>query len=746
MGQRVAALVDEPGLAPTARLERALERVGLAERLARAAEQAGAEVGDLRVVVLPELAGFAVDAPTYTDPVLVEHLIDCLHDAGCAQVTVAGSPDSSALWAGNRDVLALADLLGYRFTTPGGRDYDIADLSEDLTEADFAPGGVLTGAALSRVWLDADLRVVFTKNRSDEADGYALCLDTLLGALPLVDEDYHYRLARHPGDVVAELLERTPVGLALIDAVVSCHGSGGTRAPKPLETGCVLAAGDPWTADHVGALAMGLDPAASRLARRSPLTGGQALAELAVQGQVRAHAGWQAPHPLLTDATRRRDAAASVARLVRPWLQVLDPELFPLASPLDAKANARLAPLFADVDEDPAAFALLVFANATLAGLHEAVQAYRTMYDKDAVHRVQVPLGLDLDAYTNADYDAIMPELAAVERLGASAPERADGLRWREVDGATVFAYTRVVPVDYDEFVAAVDVARTIQHMNDYLGGVIVPVDHDEQGRVRRQAERNVYLPQPNYLALAQGKPIDVAKLEVVAYDDDHRRMYWKTVVSPNGSAVHDDGVVTFARATGGTEVTIAGRQQFVLPPFWQAVDLDLVPQLKAHLVTDAYRRFFDRTVANFEALVEGRDIRIGRPWQEPASPWDTAALPAAVIEQRLEDALDWLGRWRRSGLAGQDSPGGRARQAPGHQPVAVDEDGFAHFAVTPAGSLGPTHRASAPPDPESVPGAQPAAAGAERASPLAGLTEFWSGLAQALIKDSQELWERSSP
>ncbi len=48
--------------------------------------------------------------------------------------------------------------------------------------------------------------------------------------------------------------------------------------------------------------------------------------------------------------------------------------------------------------------------------------------------------------------------------------------------------------------------------------------------------------------------------------------------------------------------------------------DLNLVPDIKSVLVTHAYRTFFDRTLANFEALVEGRDIRIGRPVDEPAT------------------------------------------------------------------------------------------------------------------------------
>ena len=143
---------------------------------------------------------------------------------------------------------------------------------------------------------------------------------------------------------------------------------------------------------------------------------------------------------------------------------------------------------------------------------------------------------------------------------------------------------------------------------------------HDSVGRPVRQAERNIYLPQPNYLVLYQGKPIDVSKLEVVEYGDDRHRLYWKTVGSENGSATYDDGIATFERTGESTCITIIGRQLFTLPLFWQVFDLDLVPDLKAVLVTHAYRTFFDRTLANFEALVEGRDIRLGRPVDEPAT------------------------------------------------------------------------------------------------------------------------------
>ena len=49
---------------------------------------------------------------------------------------------------------------------------------------------------------------------------------------------------------------------------------------------------------------------------------------------------------------RHAQQAETLARLVEPWLQQLDPELFPLKHPLDARMNATLAEFFADADTD----------------------------------------------------------------------------------------------------------------------------------------------------------------------------------------------------------------------------------------------------------------------------------------------------------------------------------------------------------------------------------------------------------
>jgi len=194
--------------------------------------------------------GISKGAPTATDPGLVEGLIDALHANGFPNVAVGSAPGQASGWAENRSVAALADLLGYRFVTPEGRDYEIVDLSEQLDFERFPAGTSLEHAGLSRAWGDADFRIVFAKSKSDEADGGALGLVSLFGVLPLADKRLHYRTARSAGEVIADLLDTAPVHFAIIDATTSTHGSGGQRLPMPIETGTVIASASIVLADQ----------------------------------------------------------------------------------------------------------------------------------------------------------------------------------------------------------------------------------------------------------------------------------------------------------------------------------------------------------------------------------------------------------------------------------------------------------------------------------------------------------------
>ena len=95
--------------------------------------------------------------------------------------------------------------------------------------------------------------------------------------------------------------------------------------------------------------------------------------------------------------------------------------------------------------------------------------------------------------------------------------------------------------------------------------------------------------------------------------------------------------------------------------------DLDLVPDLKAALVTHAYQTFFDRTLANFEALVEGRDIRIGKPTDEP-SPLPVEQL-MPLLQKIGEMAMPLVQNLVRT-----------AQLSPAEPRRSIDADGFTHI------------------------------------------------------------------
>jgi hypothetical protein len=301
-----------------------------------------------------------------------------------------------------------------------------------------------------------------------------------------------------------------------------------------------------------------------------------------------------------------------------------------------------------------------------VATAQQGARAWSTGLDKDAVDRREVPLGFDLAAHPESEFDSLPSFFAPFDALVESLPENGDGMRWRLVDGATVFEVRREVRADFDAWVARVDVAAGISLMADYLGGRRVTVSTAGSGGTTRtrQAERNLYLPQPNYLAAWGGEPIDVCKIELVERSADRQRLTWRTVSSPNGSAEFDDGSLTFERTVGGTAVTVRGRQLFALPATWAGVDLATVPELRNPLLEEAYRRFFTTTFDNLEACFEGRPFRIGRPPMDPSEPLLTQAL-----DLLLGAVTDWMGDH-----SGPDRDG--AARATGPE---VDERGFRH-------------------------------------------------------------------
>jgi uncharacterized protein (DUF362 family) len=605
-------------------------------------------------VILLDFGAFALQDPTVPHRLLIERLIDRCASLGWGHIALASTADSSSLWADNRSVAVLADLLGYCYETANGNAYEILDLSDELIAADFEDSSPLRGSALARPWLQADLRIVVGKLRTDQCETFALSAFTLLCALPLVDKDYYYRLPMDLASALASLLRRTPVSFSILDACDSAHGSGGRQAPMRANTHAIICGQDLLAVDCAAAGKIGADYA------QSPLLKGMievfGLPNLSdTRGPRRKFADFKLPSPQLLVSSQARNRSPFFARLLAPWLQQIETDLFPFKHPLDAKIHPHIAMRFAHLDEDPVALGYLISLNYLCAALASAVTGWRTLSDKDKLLQRSAPISPETLSCEDTDYRRMERELDQLNSWLLSEFDATDALCWRYLNHAVVFSISHEYPIPMSRFISKIDITRTIQFMNDYLGGTVIPVALDDKGRAVRQVERNLYLPQPNYLVLAGGKEIDVSKIESVHYGRGRQRMYWKTVKSENDSAVFDDGIVTFQSKGSSTRVTIFGRQLFVLPPFWEQLNLELYPELKSRLVTHAYQTFFARTFSNFEAMLEDREIRMGRPLREPKHPADSPERPIELIANLGRDWLDraapLLEKWTERGV-----------------------------------------------------------------------------------------------
>ncbi|NYG06657.1 hypothetical protein BJ986_001144 [Phycicoccus badiiscoriae] len=574
--------------------------------------------------------------PTPASAAVVHAVVDLLHEAGCQPVAVGSSLHAYDRDRGHHSVAELARLAGLLGRTPRGRSYEVVDLGAELVPAPVPEASVLSGHQVSRRWAEAGSRVVVGRAVTDLVHGYAACLATLSGAAPEV-------AGADPADVATDLLRHLPPTLAVVDALSASVGPDGARLPKTIDSRALVVATEVLAADSACAALLGLDRSASGLVQRAILDHG--TPDGRTDGLLAPLDGAHAAHPLARAAARSVAAEPRLARVLSAAIGGPD-EGATSADPVLASVRGVVTPLVGAAD-DPVGHLPLATFLGSVATLRQGALAWATGVDKATVDRREVPLGFDPAAYPDEAFDGLP---AWVEPFGAlleGVAENADGMRWRLVDGATVFEVGREIRADFDEFVARVDVAVGISLMADYVGGrrVVLPGPTGASGTPAgpgrttsaRQAERNLYLPQPNYLAAWGGEPIDVCKLELVERSADRHQLTWRTVHSPNGSAEFDDGSLTFSRKPSGTLAVVRGRQLFALPAAWAGVDLAALPELRNPLLEEAYRRFFTTTFDNLEACFEGREFRIGRPPMDPTEP---------LLTQSLELLLGAFSQW----------------------------------------------------------------------------------------------------
>ncbi len=615
---------------PDQALKAALDQSLFWEKLEKRHKESGLSKEEFTIFIKPDMEYYAPHGTTGTAPSLVEALIDLLAEQGYARFLVGEALQVADMWLENRDVMILADLVGYQFVTNNGNDYEIVNLSEDLTEVKVSKATTFSQLQLSEHWANAHFRINFAKNKTDEEHGFALALHNLIGILLLRAKDYHYFHRWSAPEVLTDLLRNTSIEFTLVDAWVSNHGSQGVRHSNPLKTHTFIASDSLLLADWMAAMKMGVDPYTSALNAHALRNIGLP-AQYDIEGDLAPYPDWKNPSIHIRKSAEKRNQNPALRQLSKAWLYEVDTELFSFKNVADEQINQFLTPLLNNIDEHPLAYWVLVGLNYFLGSLHQMQEVWKVLYQKDKLYRQEKALGFDPDQFQRKDFEAIPDYILPLAQVVRFTPPDNNGLKWRYIDESVLFEYRRILPFPYEDFIKKVDIAQAVVMMYDNIGGKRMPVQFDRQQRVIHQVERDIYLPQPNWMVLFGGQYIDVGKIELVRYSKDRQEIFWRTVDSQNDSGRFDDGMVAFSNHSSGTEVLIVARQQFALPLFWQVVNIDYLPMMKDTLVSDAYVRFFSRTMAHFEAAYEGRSPFIGKAWQPDYGEKEPVDFPIGI-------------------------------------------------------------------------------------------------------------------
>lgn len=278
-------------------LEDLLEQTDFYQILEAAQRRSGKSKQDFAVIIKVNLmfAYSREDPTTFTDPELVEHLVDLLQRHGYTHVAVADARSTYGIFFTRRDVKTAARYFGYRFEEKG---YSLHDLSEDLAPHRFGPH--LGAHWVNSAWRDADFRISFAKNKTHSYPVYTLCLKNIYGALPLEDKFKEYHVKRDIVNTTMEFLETFPVHFGIIDAVVSADGPFGIFADRtPNLTQTVIGGEDLVAVDWIGAAKMGLNPMASPYMEEAVARFGKP--EINLQGEPDIYPNWENVTPMFPE-------------------------------------------------------------------------------------------------------------------------------------------------------------------------------------------------------------------------------------------------------------------------------------------------------------------------------------------------------------------------------------------------------------------------------------------------------------
>ncbi len=293
--QSMRVVIRRGGDDKRALLQEAIDASGFFDRLEAAFARSGKTRAAFKIALKPNFMFMysRADHSTYTDPELVEQLIDRIVERGFTDVAVVEAQSCYGNEFTGRDVRSVAKWLGY-----SERNYRIVDLTAERVPYQFPPP--LGRHSVGPTWRDADFRISFAKNKTHTWAVYTLTIKNIYGALAEQNKLLEYHDKREIYAPTIDMLLAFPVHFGFIDAFYSSDGPFGIFAntePKPTRT--ILAGESLLAVDWAGASLMGLDPLKSRYMQLAVQAFGRPSPE--VDGDTTPYAPWtNVPDTLLT--------------------------------------------------------------------------------------------------------------------------------------------------------------------------------------------------------------------------------------------------------------------------------------------------------------------------------------------------------------------------------------------------------------------------------------------------------------
>ena len=298
-------------------------------------KEAGKGKKDFKIVIKPNfmMTYHKKDCTTYTDPELVEHLIDLLYEKDYTNLALVESQNTYGTYFKNRDVITVARYVGYKVDKDGkhlGGNYRIFDLTEEMVPYDYK--GSFGKHFASPPWMDADFRISFAKNKTHPFCYFTLTIKNIYGTLPVQNKYLEYHKKREFDWPTIESLKHFPVHFGLIDAWISGDGQMGVIADITPEQTMTIIGGEKLVAvDHYGAKLMNLDPYVSPFHNLAVQEFGNPESKVKVMSNINKYKDWENVKTLLPELLDvAEEAPWAFGHFFMSAFIYADPEVFPL--------------------------------------------------------------------------------------------------------------------------------------------------------------------------------------------------------------------------------------------------------------------------------------------------------------------------------------------------------------------------------------------------------------------------------